>query len=470
MRISGSDSALSASAFPAFAAAAAAGRVGRSVLHSACTAISQSIQTTMTHRLLLALVPFSFSLHAAPGDAAADWPGYRGPNGDGTTALVAKPWKPEGPVVAWEAAMKDGFSSIAVADGIAATLTERDHEGTPSEFCVAMDAATGKELWAQPLLQAKYDGGGDDGERENKGGDGPRSTPAISGGKIYVYGSSLNLHCLDAKTGKELWSHDIVKDFDGKNIQWQNASSPLVEGGLVIVGGGGAGQAFLAFDAADGKLKWKGEDDTITHATPTPATIHGVRQVIFFTKSGLAAVEAKTGKLLWRQSYKFNISTAASPIVDGDIVYCAAGYGVGSAGFKIKKSGSTWESSELWRSEGDKMTNHWSTPVLYKGHLYGMFSFKKYGKGPLKCVDIRTGEEKWSMDGFGAGNVILAGDKVVALSDRGELVLVDASPSSYKELARADVLDGKCWSTPTLAAGHLFARSTTEAKCFKLGN
>ena len=411
---------------------------------------------------------FPAALMASPVATAPglDWPGYRGPNGDGITAASAgKPWSSAGPKQIWKAETTKGFSSLAVSGGVAATLVTRDFEGSATEHCVALDAATGKELWAVPLKLAKYQGGGDSGDGDNKGGDGPRSTPAISEGKVYVYGSNLDLYCFDAKSGKQEWAKDVTSDYNGKNIAWSNATSPVIEGDLVIVGGGGKGAAFLAFDKKSGVLKWKEGDDTITHATPTVTTLLGERQIIFFMKSGLTAVSPK-GKILWQQEYKFNVSTAASPVVFENIVYCSAGYGVGSAAFEVKKSGSKYETTELWRVEGDGLNNHWSTPIAHKGYLYGMFSFKKYGDGPVKCVDIRTGTEKWSKGGFGPGNLILANDKLVALSDKGELVMIVPKPDAYTELARADVLDGKCWSTPTLSGGFIFARSTKEAGCF----
>jgi outer membrane protein assembly factor BamB len=404
--------------------------------------------------------------------AGSDWPAYRGPAGTGVTAAdFGKPWMSGGPKQLWKAEATNGFSSITVSGNIATTLMTRDHEGSPLEHCVAMDATTGKELWAQPLKIARYGhDGGNEGTGDNKGGDGPRSTPTHDGGKLYVYGSNLDFYCFDTKSGKKLWDKDIAKDYGGKHIRWMNATSPLIEGNLVIVSGGGAGAAFLAFDKASGALKWKGENDTITHATPTAAVIHGTRQIIFFTKEGLAAVTPQDGKVLWRQEYKFNISTAASPIVFEDIVYCSAGYGVGAGAYRIEKKGSAWSSTEIWSKEGNDVANHWSTPVCKDGYLYGMFQFKNYGDGPVKCVDIRTGEVKWSKAGFGPGNVILSGDKVLALSDKGELVLFEASPAEYKELARADVLDGKCWSTPTIAGGRIFARSTKEAAAFAIAN
>ena len=110
-------------------------------------------------------------------------------------------------------------------------------------------------------------------------------------------------------------------------------------------------------------------------------------------------------------------------VVGGDVVYCAAGYGVGSTAVRITKDGGAFKATELWFSKGNQpVANHWSTPVYHDGHLYGMFSFKEYGTGPLKCVELATGQVKWEKPNFGAGNVILAGDTVLALSDRGELV------------------------------------------------
>ena len=277
----------------------------------------------------------------------------------------------------------------------------------------------------------------------------------------------LVLQSFDGATGKELWKHDLMAEFAGRNIQWQNAASPLLEGGLLYVAGGGGDSSLIAFKAEDGAVVWKAFDEKMTHATPVAATILGQRQVIFFLQSGLLAVEPKTGRELWRYKFDYSTSTAASPVVAGDTVYCSAGYGVGAGAVKIAKNGDQWTATELYRLRTNKpVCNHWSTPVLFGGNLYGMFSFKDYAKGPVKCVDIKDGSVKWEQPGFGAGQVILAGDKVLALSDAGELVLIDPQPGAYKELARAKVVEGKCWTTPVLANGRIYVRSTKEAACF----
>ncbi|HEV7403172.1 MAG TPA: PQQ-binding-like beta-propeller repeat protein [Chthoniobacteraceae bacterium] len=414
----------------------------------------------MNARLLLALTLLPLAVHAA------DWPQYRGLDGTGITAeKVTKPWTAASKPV-WKTPIVGGFASFAVAGDKAFTLALREIEGTNQESLVALNAATGKELWIAPLNFAKYQGGGDSGTPENKGGDGPRSTPTVVGKNVYAYSSELSLRCFDAATGKIAWTRDVMKEHNGRNISWSNASSPLLEGGLLYVGGGGQGESLLAINPADGKVVWKAFDEKITHATPVAATILGQRQIIFFVQSGLLAVEPKSGKELWRYPFKFSTSTAASPVVSGDIVYCSAGYNVGAGAAKITKVGDKFTATEIYRLPGNKpLANHWSTPIVKDGFLYGMFQFKEYGKGPVKCVDIAKGEVKWEKEGFGPGQVILAGDKVVALADNGDLVLIDPNPAAYKELNRVHLVDGKCWSTPVLANGRIYVRSTKEAAC-----
>ncbi len=408
---------------------------------------------------------------ACSGVLVADWPAYRGPGGDGVASeiLVSEAWPSDGLRSLWKQPTETGFSSFTVASGKALTLVRREVEGNPMEVCVAFDAATGREAWTRELWVAgRYDGGGDAGVEGNKGGDGPRSTPVVVGDRVYIIDALLKVYALDLADGSEVWRRDIVREHKGNVIKWQSAASPLIRGNLLYLAGGGAGQALLAIDTESGKTVWKAEDDAMTHATPIHAELHGVPQIVFFTQKGLVAVTPDQGKVLWRQEYPFKVSTAASPVVWEDIVYCSAGYGVGGGAFRISREGGAFRSMPLWRTENDNM-NHWSTPVVREGYLYGMFSFKEYGTGPLACVDIRTGENRWARAGFGPGNVVLTGDKILALTDAGELVLAKAAPDAYGELARAKAIDGKCWSTPALTGGKVYVRSTLEGGCFDLG-
>ena len=429
------------------------------------------VRPAMTKKNFAFASTVAAALSVASIAPAADWPQYRGPNLDGSTSeKIATHWPAGGPKVLWKTQTPKGFSSFSVAGGKAFTQVTRDAEGAPSEVVVALDAASGKELWSAPVGIAKYQGGGDSGTPDNKGGDGARSTPTVDGGKVYVLSTALGLFCFDAASGRQLWKHDLLKEYAGasrKFISWGNAASPLVDGNLVLAAGGGAGESILAFNKQTGAVVWKGQNEEITHSTPVVAVIHGVRQAVFFMKSGLVSVGVADGRLLWKAPYRFNVSTAITPVVAGDVVYCSAGYGVGGGAFKVSKAGAAFKAEQMWQIPGDKeVANHWSTPVYKEGHLYGMFQFKEYGSGPLKCVELATGKVKWSKPGFGPGNVILVGNNVLALSDAGELVVVEATPASYKESSRAKAVEGKCWSTPVLSNGRVYVRSTKEAACF----
>lgn len=404
-----------------------------------------------------------------PLAGAQSWPQYRGPNGDGKLAAPSSAiqWSGGQPKERWKTTTALGFSSFSVADGRAITLVAaEDDSGEVLQTCVALNAETGQRLWSYSLNKSDYGrGGGGAGARGNKGGDGPRSTPTIDGDRVYVYDAQLLLVCLKADSGELVWKVDLLKEHGGRNIKWSNALSPVVDGDRVYVAGGGAGESMLAFNKMTGDVIWKTGDEMMTHATPVVREIQGKRQVIFFMQSGLIALDPTDGAELWRTPFEYRTSSAASPVTSGNLVYCSAGYGVGAGLFEI---GESMEVKEVWRKP-NRLINHWSTPVLHDGHLYGLFSFKRYGTGPLQCVELATGKVKWEKRGFGPGNCILVGQKLVVLSDAGELVLVKAAPEAYQELARAKVLKGKCWSTPAYSDGKIFIRSTLEGACLEVG-
>src|SRR5205823_3680180 len=161
------------------------------------------------------------------------------------------------------------------------------------------------------------------------------------------------LHCLDAGTGKSLWKKEIKKDFSGRSIGWSSAMSPVIDGDLIYIAGGGSGESMLAFNKSTGALAWKTGDETMTHATPVVATIQGVRQVIYLMESGLVSLDARSGKLLWKFPFTFRTATGCSPVVAGNVIFCTAGYGVGAAACSLSRNGDKFEATELWRSRGD---------------------------------------------------------------------------------------------------------------------
>lgn len=412
--------------------------------------------------------PFLLTCCVFSVSMAEDWPQYRGIAGDGKSAesIADVSWNANGPKVRWKVPTNLGFSSFSVANGRAFTLVARDgKDGAKVETCVAYNADTGEELWSVAFNKSDYDhDGGNAGAPDNRGGDGPRGTPTTDGENVFVYDAHLVLTCLDARDGSLKWKRDIIEEFAGRNIKWYNATSPLMHGNSLYVAGGGAGQSFLAFDKRSGELIWSSGDELLTHATPHITTIAKSKQIVFFMQSGLVGIDAATGSELWRTAFPFSVSTAASPVSEDSRIYCSAGYGVGAGLFEVN-GGS--EPNEIWFKSNELM-NHWSTPVVHEGHLYGIFEFKKYGKAPLQCVELATGQIKWAKRGFGPGNCILVGDKLVVLSDAGELVIASAKSEAYKELGRSKVLSGKCWSTPAYSDGRVYIRSTEQGACVEL--
>lgn len=420
------------------------------------------------HRYSLPVLAAASVILGASSALAATWNQYRGPQHDGSTAEPL-PSKVSLSDPSWRIPLNTGFSSF-VSDGASVyTVVRREVEGSDFEALLALDASTGKERWAQTLTFLRYGhDGGNSGARGNDGGDGPRSTPAVLDGRVFVIDSDLRVYAFGADSGKSLWKHDLMREFGGRNIKWKNAASPLLDGGRLYVAGGGAGQSFLAFDQKNGELVWKTGDALMTHATPVAATLHGQRQILFFNQKGVTSVAAADGKTLWHHDFPFRISSAASPVIYEDIVYCSAGYGVGAAAFRVTKSGEGYATEELWRERGNDLANHWSTPVCKDGYLYGLYGFKEYGNAPLACVDIRTGEMKWKEAGFGPGHLTLVGDQLLVLGDAGQLAVVAAIPKGYQELAKETLLKGKCWTTPVYSGGKIFARSASEGLCLTL--
>ena len=446
----------------------AARRIAARLNKRKITMIHSFHNSGMAHRVRLTAL---ISLGIATALQAQDWPFYHGPSTDGSIPVQMGKWPAEGLQPVWKTKVSDGFSSITVKGNRAFTLELRNWDGASQETILALDLKTGQELWAKPLGSVKLGAANDQGNSgapDNSGGDGPRSTPTADGEYVYTCSAKLVVSCFKAADGTLVWSKDVIKDFGGRNINWESAQSPLVEENLLLVAGGGDGRALIAFDKSSGEVAWKAEDDVMTHSTPVAVNIHGVRQVIFFTQKGLLSVVPKSGKVLWRYAFPYGTSTAMTPVVLGDVVFCSAGYHHTAGAVRIERKEGQFSATELWRDKGKEKINHWSSPVHKDGYVYGVFGFKAYGKAPVKCVEAATGKEVWSKDGFGPGNLILVGDKLVVLSDKGELVLVEADPKEYHELGRFQAVSGKCWSTPSLANGCLFVRSTKEAACFKL--
>jgi len=424
-------------------------------------------------RNLTALGALAF-LAFASSSSAASWTQYRGSNHDGTsTETLRLNWAEEPPKVLWKVALPPALSSLTIKDGRVYTMGWRRVNNQRREFCLALDGKTGQELWATQIDTASYPDGGVDRSNGPDGlpaldDDGPRSTPSVDGDRVYAFGSYMNLVCLEAATGREIWKRELVREYGSEVIAWQNAASPLVVGDLVLVNGNGRpGEHLLAFRKTDGTLAWKTGSDRMTHATPVRAMIGGVEQVIFYAQTGMVAVRPESGAVLWRYPVSYNgTSSAASPVVSGDVVYVSRAYPTrsGAVAARIENQGGTFTATRYWE-RANAIMNHWATPVYFEGNYYGI-----YGQGSLtlRAVDGATGATKWQQPGFGYGSVTLVKDKLFVLGDTGTLYLVETNPDAYTELARIEPLYGRCWNNPAVSDGIVYIRSSVEAVAIDL--
>lgn len=399
---------------------------------------------------------------------AEDWNRYRGPRSDGVYPQeIRTNWNAEPPRVLWRVPMSAALSSFSYGNGRLFTQGRRSVGANSREFVIALEAATGKELWAVNVDRASYPNGGvgDD--------DGPRSTPVVEGDRVFILTSYLKLYCLEAATGREIWRRDFPAEFGSSVIPWQNAASPLLWGDLLLLNANTSPQTLTAVRQSDGTTVWRSQDETMTQATPILATVAGQEQAIFFTQSGLVALRPLDGGLLWKFPFSYSTSTAASPVVAGDIVFCAAGYNRGSGAVRLQANGTGIATTPLYSVRGANQI-HWASPVYHDGHIYGVFGNTELR---LACVNVTNNASPWraldnaaSPDYVDYGSVLKAGSQLLVMSASGRMSLVALDPTAFREITtfQAFTDNAKCWNNGALQDGILYARSTLEAAAFDL--
>ncbi len=404
----------------------------------------------MTHRV----VALGCVVLLSGSALAADWPNWLGPNHNGSspeTGLLTT-WPKDGPRVLWKVAGGDGYSSVAVVGNRAFTLVQRGGE----ELAIALDVKNGNEVW-KTLLGPGF---------KNNFGNGPRSTPAVEGNRVYVQSVNGPLVCLEKDTGKIVWQRHLLKEFKAKNIPWGLSASPFIDGDLVLALPGATGAGVAAFHKKTGELAWKTGDDKAAYATPVAVTVGGQRQIIFFPATGLLATNAADGKELWRIpwviEYEVNICT---PLVIGDWLFVSTGEQAGCVMFQLRPGAPP---DVVWESKGKTsvMMNYWANAVLHQGYLYGV-SGEYEAKMQLNCVEAATGNLKWSRKDFGKAAVTLADGHLFIVTKAGNLVLVPATPDGYQEKARITLL-GDNRTAATISNGRLFLRDREHIFCLDI--
>lgn len=402
----------------------------------------------------LLMTLFLLALAVAPPAARGDdWPQWRGPRQDGIsreTGLLPQ-WPAAGLQQLWRQPLEGGFSSVAVVGPRAYTMCGTASDG---ESAVCLDAFNGKPLWKTRVgdfYQCSY-------------GNGPRATPAIDAGRVYVLGAKGGLACLDAANGKPVWTLDLIAKFGGAAPDYGFSASPVIfDNMLVIVVGAGKGRSLAALDKSTGNVLWTSLDDKPGYSTPIRVGVGGVPQIIVLMGEALVGVSAAAGREFWRHEWKTSQdANVATPIVAGNRLFISTGYGTGCALFELNVEGGRPAAKQLWANK--KMANHQATSVLLDGYLYG------FNDRFLTCMDFATGDVKWKQRGFNRGSLLAAGGRLIIYAERGgALALAAASPEKYQEISQTKVLDDQTWTVPTLSAGRLFVRNEKEIVCLKVG-
>ncbi|WP_227255024.1 PQQ-binding-like beta-propeller repeat protein [Frigoriglobus tundricola] len=332
-------------------------------------------------------------------------------------------------------------------------------------FLFGIDRKTGAKRWE---LKVGKSGGNYQG---------PRCTPAADGPLVFALGQHGDLVCCTAKTGKEVWRKNLPKDFDGQAGGWNFTESPLVDGDRLIVTPGGASATMVALAKKTGAVVWKGTiegGDTAGYASVVIADCGGVKQYVTLMANGLVSFAAKDGKMLWRYGTKNdrfggNTANIPTPIIDGDYVYAAAGYGRGAALVKVTRSGATFAVEEVyWKPE---MTNKHGGVVRAGDRLFG----DRDDSGNLWCADFKTGKIVWSRkdgkdggEGRGSASLTYADGKLYVRYSDGWVALVDATADKYTEISSFKVPNGKnnTWAHPVVVGGRFYVRELDVVYCY----
>lgn len=401
---------------------------------------------------------------AKPGEDAApvlvlgagDWPGFRGPERDGRLAGVrlGTDWKAHPPRLLWKHRVGPGWSSFAVVGNHLYTQEQRGDD----EVVVCYAADTGSEVWVHKDTTRFT---------EDIAGPGPRATPTFHAGRIYSCGGNGTLNCLDAATGKSIWSRDILAESGrDKPPMWGFSASPLVVDGVVSVFVGGSdGKAVLAYHAESGSPAWSAGQGSHSYTSMHRARLNGVEQVLALSDVGLTSFHPKEGEILWHHDWPVTsgVARVLQPAVLSDTdLLIGTWMGIGTRRLRLSHEDGKWTEQELWTTK--KFNPYFSDLVVHGDHVYGI------DNGFLNCISLEDGASRWKARGYGNGQLLLLVDQgmILVITEKGDLALVEATPEKHREVTRVPALQGKTWNHPVVAHGKLFVRNGEEAACYEL--
>ena len=397
----------------------------------------------------LLLLPFIFS----QAIYSADWPNWLGPTQDGVSTETN--WGNDLDNLQWKSRVGVGFSSVVVADGRLFTMGHDGQKRGGNETIYCLDANNGKQEWSHsyeaPLVDYLHEGG-------------PCSTPTVDGNAVYAISKHGLLHAYQASTGKKVWSKDMMSVSGMRKVpEWGFAGSPYVMGNLLLIEAG----ATFALNKQTGDIVWKSRDYRPAYGSPISFKSGENNYIAVLKTDGLVILDAQDGKTLAFEKCETSyLTNASTPIIKGDKIFISTGYRRGCALFQ-------WNGKSLQKIyENKNLSTHMNHAILVGDYLYG-FDGNVHMAGPkdFSCIQFSTGEEQWRVTdrGLQVGSLIVAGDRMLLLGQRGEGVIARVNPKKFEVLNREQIIGGKTWTMPVLANGLFYARNARgDLFCLKL--
>ena len=406
---------------------------------------------------------------------ADDFPQFLGSERDLTVDHVdlARDWETTPPKLLWRREIGAGWSGFAVVNGYALTMEQRGDQ----ELVTCYDLATGEPRWVH-ATSARYE--------EPVAGVGPRATPTVHQGRVYAQGATGRLMALDGATGEPVWQKDLLAEFgmtpeqDFRDLRYGRSGSPLIVDDLVVVPAGGPSDgktvSLVAYHQETGEQVWQGGDQQISCASPTLATVAGVRQILIVNESSASGHDPATGRRLWLHpregvsNANANVSNAVA--VPPDRVFLSKGYALGGELIRLVPKGDgqsprrganvEFDTEQVWQNSR-VMRTKFTNVAIKEGYVYAL------SDGILECVELATGERVWKGGRYKHGQILRVGDLLLVLAEDGEMFLVEATPERKNSvLGSFQALEGKSWNTFALYGSRLVVRNGEEAACYEL--
>jgi len=394
-----------------------------------------------------------FALIVGVGTVAAaakeDWPQYRGQSRDGV-AVATKPgdvaWRDGGPRVAWRKPLGSAFSQLVVSgDAVFTGASDEEHD-----YLVRLDAASGEEVWRVPLGEVFV----------HEFGNGPRSTPTVDEDVVFQLGARGRLVAVKTTDGAPVFQVDLTERFGAAVPRFGFSGSPLIVGDLVVLEVGGPEKGWLAaLDKKTGETRWTSGKGPAGYSSPIVIELGGEQQLVIIRGKTVLGLDL-AGQTLW--SHELEEGAVAMPLWVGDgRIFVSSSGDTGCVLLALKRTEDGITVEQLWQNRN--MRNHFNSSVLAGDHIYG------FDNATLKCLSAATGELVWAKRGLGKGSLLVAGDRLLVVSDHGKVVLADAAPHEFHEHGSVDALSGKSWTAPSFSRGRLYVRNLTEATCLDFG-